>query len=323
LVGSERRLNRRAAAEPPTEKERSLVPCAVMPSLRLAMPALLVSSLHLGCGSHEATVPPSPPTSSSVAPFSAAAPAASEATAVPTLASAAPVGPIEAAPPSTSTPTKTVPRITVKPIDDAYDDRDNEGWPIVTYEGLPAVSADGTRVLLVEERDGWAHVPVFGLRVVSVEPTAKGEWHPLAPSANAPAGAKQRARMVGTLQSRAKAIEAALDQTMWELLAGENAEPAGDGSWKLEGLHIVLGRSDAQEPKTLRITDTANGDLLTDQDITGWTRKGVRCAGTDIALRGISRARRVVVFSQGVGPTGHDCDGVAVATAYRAVRLAR
>lgn len=216
-----------------------------------------------------------------------------------------------------------MPTVTVKPVDETYDDRANESWPAVEYTGLPAVSADGAFVAVVEERDGWGHVVAFGVRVLDVASSATGAWIPLNASTKAPRGAPALKRAVPAMQQRAKMAAGFFTTQPWELLVGGDTAPSEDGSWRVEGARIVVTSTDAGQPKRLVITDATTNDALADMDVSSWSRANVRCAGTTVELVGVSRPRRVAVFRQGVGPTTHACDGVVVPMAYRVVRLAK
>ena len=103
------------------------------------------------------------------------------------------------------------------------------------------------------------------------------------------------------------------------------AEPDREGAWvwHVRGLVIAVTWTPGDEPQPKRLLARVDGKTTpgVDRDLATWSRKGVRCAKNDLVLRGVGDA--VIVFSQGVGPTLHDCDGVPVPTAYRVVPYVR
>ena len=74
----------------------------------------------------------------------------------------------------------------------------------------------------------------------------------------------------------------------------------------------------------ITVTEIPTGRVQVVQNTSTWRRDRVRCATPDLTLVGASRAKKVVVFSQHLGSTLHDCDcdcdGVAVPWEYRVVR---
>lgn len=248
---------------------------------------------------------------------SAASGAPSAITSIAPSASAASV----AAPPA---PLATVvPRAEARPITDTYDDRANEGWPELVYTGFPAVSADGAKVLLVEERDGSGHVAAFGVRVIDAPTSKSSEWFPFGTTAKPPRTRPSLVASVATINARASAMHGKLAKTEWRALEGAEAPPDEAGVWHVRGLSIAVTwtKDDVPQPKRLVIADERTKAKLGEHDLGAWSRKGVRCAMNDLVLRGVSDA--LLVFSQGVGPTLHDCDGVIVPTAYRVVSFER
>jgi len=209
------------------------------------------------------------------------------------------------------------------PITDSYDDRPNEGWPEISYEGFPAVSADGTRVALVEERDGWRHVPRFGVRIIDAATAKSVEWFELSLSGTAPASRRASVASVPTMAKRAAAMNETLAKTEWLALVGTDAAPDASDVWHVRPLAIAVTwtTDELPQPKRLVVRDEGTTALVADRDLATWSRKGIKCARNDLQLVGASE--RLLVFKQGVGPTLHDCDGVAVPTAYRVVPLAR
>lgn len=252
------------------------------------------------------------PTSTASSPGESAAAPAASASNVPGAA-AVPPKPLAA----------VVPHVQVQPITDDYDDRAHEGWPPLVYTGFPAVSEDGAKILLVEERDGFAHTAAFGVRVLDGISGQSTEWYPFGTVRQAPATRPLLVASVPRIEARIRAMETKLAKTAWRALEGNEARPDDQGVWHVRALSIGVSwtAEDEPQPRRLVVTDERTRATLVERDLAGWSRKGVRCAKNDLVLRGVSETS--IVFSQHVGPTLHDCDGVVVPTAYRVVSFAR
>jgi hypothetical protein len=199
------------------------------------------------------------------------------------------------------------PRIKKRALGPDEEDQMFEGHPPFAYDDLPAIADDGSRVAVVEERDGWKHTPVPGVRILEIPGGKTLAWLPLVPNPDA----------------RVKAANEELAKVRWRPLAHEAQEktPQGRIDWSVDGLTISLHGGEPGAPDRVTIADEASGAALFETPGTAWARKPHRCATPDLRLVGASRAHRVVVFRQQLGPTTHACDGVAIPVDYRVAKL--
>ncbi len=98
------------------------------------------------------------------------------------------------------------------PHADDVDSQSLEGWPELAYTGLPAVSLDGSQVAVVEERDGWGHVPVPGIRILG---GAQERWFPLIPDRARPSSEAEERAMRSTFDALVERANSALRSTRW------------------------------------------------------------------------------------------------------------
>ena len=214
------------------------------------------------------------------------------------------------------------PTVKMTPVDDSYDDRANESWPVFEYDGLPAISTDGTKIAAVEERDGWGHTPVPGIRILDAATGRSLEFLPLVPPGTAPGGSAALQRLAPTFQARTGAANAKLARTQWESLAGVGGDRTAGPEWAVDGWKIKCDRQpDSDELARLTVVDSASGKVLLDRNLATWSRANINCATPDLRLVGVSRARKIAVFRQQLGGTLHNCDGVPVPVEYRIVHL--
>lgn len=257
---------------------------------------------------------------------SATSPAVPTASATPTAsASAIAAAPDAAAPVATTTRAgqPVTPRVSMKKLDDTYDGRANEGWPVFEYEGLPALSEDGTKLAVVEERDGWGHTPVPGVRVVDTATGRSLQFLALVPAGKGPEALAALAKLETVFKARIAAANEALAKVKWESLADVTADNAKDrDGWKVDGLAIAVewATSEPGDLKKVAIRDAASNQILVERDATPW-RRTMACATPDLRLIGSNRAKKLVAFSQHLGSTLHNCDGIAIPKEYRIVRL--
>jgi hypothetical protein len=218
------------------------------------------------------------------------------------------------------------PNVKVKPViaqpkDETEDPAQSGWWPPFEGEGFPAISTDGKKVAVIEHADYFGHTQTPGVRLVDVA-SGRSDFLSLVPPGKHARDMPALLKAVPACEAKAAAANNALAKLAWESLA----EPADDdyatAEWTVDGLKITNERDDATGwPKKLTLLDAASSKVLVTKDVTGWTRSRIRCATPSLRLVGVSRARGVVVFSQQLGGTLHDCDSVVVPTDYRVVAL--
>ncbi|MEO7094520.1 MAG: hypothetical protein ABI175_14790 [Polyangiales bacterium] len=179
-----------------------------------------------------------------------------------------------------------------------------EGGTPLRYRNLPAISADGSVLAVVEERDGWGHVDP-GIRLIDREGHSV-MWLPLDGTGAAVTAAVARAN--AELRERAWVPldrPAVTNRTL--------ADARSETTLTLGSYTAVYERRDDGNfwlPPS-RITVTANGRSLVSRTDTesAWLAQP-RCNLPAFELVGASASPGVILFRTGLGMGGHNCDGV-------------
>lgn len=296
---------------------------------RLLWIAPLLSIALLACSRPQPAPERGPAASSSVAKVDVAA---------------ADAGAVTDAAASTATQTDAAPASKVKPQVRpkkwVCDDQACEGWSSFAYDFLPAVTTDGAIAAVVEERDGWGHVPDPGVRFVETKDGASLEFHALAQGKRDLGTYEAFAKRKSELEGIVAKANAALDGKSWVTLL-----PAGDpltfmqrdggwtkidgedgkcvsctfeSRWTASGITLALVTSqpsfgDGVDPHRVRGAKvTVDGKVVLEKKVdvsaTLWpVKKG--CSDRKLVLLGMRRDPNVAVLRETHGATTHACDG--------------
>lgn len=186
------------------------------------------------------------------------------------------------------------------------EDQLREGAAPLRFLQLPAVTQDGELVAVAEERDGWGHVPVPGVRLLDRTGTSV-RWLPIAG-----AGADARVAAIAVNRELAKHAWSRLEPPI------RNVRELSDISSETE---LTFGtytarykrRSDGNTwlpPSQIRVEDASGRVLVERTDTEAAWSAPPRCNLPAFELVGASASGRVILFKTGLGMGGHDCDGV-------------
>ena len=186
------------------------------------------------------------------------------------------------------------------------DEQSLEGGAPLRFANLPAVSVDGELIAVVEERDGWGHVPVPGVRLLARDGTTV-TWLPIAgtdaqATAAADAVNRELARHTWTRLALPTPTTRALpdDGLETELTFGPYAAhywQRHDGDTRLP-------------PAEIRVVDGAGHVVAERRDTERAWSAPPACNLPAFQLVGVSATARVMLFTTGLGMGGHNCDGV-------------
>lgn len=116
----------------------------------------------------------------------------------------------------------------VRPVKWLCDEQECEGQPTIAYDYLPAVTSDGRFVATVEERDGWGHTRVPGVRVYDTRTNASVEFYPvLEPGIDLHKDLSKKSEH----EARIKAVNAALAGRGFRPLQAFASPPAPSAKW--------------------------------------------------------------------------------------------
>ncbi len=220
------------------------------------------------------------------------------------------------------------PKVSIKKL--FPDDQGHEGWPDYEYAGLPAVTEDGAKVAVVEERDGWGHTKTPGVRILDATGKSVG-WFPVTPA--------------GMPAPKSEVVMKQAEKALNDLLKKANDELA-KGKWLPLRTGPVTTKSDAKgfvatmqvgviavrmsfpsqddydgrvPPTEISLRNTKTM-LMTAVDSSGWLSTA-KCATPSFSVVGLNEKAKVVVFHQHIGATTHACDGVAVPHDWRVAKF--
>lgn len=233
------------------------------------------------------------------------------------------------------------------------DEQACEGWSSFAYDYLPAVTTDGAIAAVVEERDGWGHVPDPGVRFVDTRDGTSLELHALAQGKRDITTYEAFAKRKSELEAIVAKANAALDAKRWVTLL-----PAGDpltfmlqegrwvkidaedgkcvactfeSRWTVAGVTVALVTSspsfgDGVAPKSVKGAKiTVDGKVVLEKKIEGgasgplWPVK-TGCSERKLVLLGVRRDPNVVLLRETNGTTSHACDGKREPQEVRALR---
>lgn len=228
-----------------------------------------------------------------------------------------------------------------------------EGWSSFAYDSLPAVTTDGAIAAVVEERDGWGHVPDPGVRFVDTRDGASLEFHALAQGKRDLVTYQAFAARKSELEGIVAKANAALDAKRWVTLL-----PAGDpltfmlqqgrwvkidaedincvactfeSRWTVSGITVALVTSAPSfgggvEPKTVKgVKITVDGRVVVEKKTEGGARGPLwpvkaGCSERKLVLLGARRDPNVALLRETHGATTHACDGKREPQEVRALR---
>ena len=185
------------------------------------------------------------------------------------------------------------------------DEQSLEGGAPLRYKHFPAVSADGAVIAVVEERDGWGHTSVPGVRLLDRNGATlkrlalggdRGAAEPLVAQANAALGAYTwlpvemppvKHREVSDTESESRLVLADFAVTYNQRSNGDYSRP----------------------PYRIKVT-THDGRVINERNVeTEWSHEP-GCNLPAFEFVGGNATARVVLFKTGLGMGGHNCDGV-------------
>ena len=213
----------------------------------------------------------------------------------------------------------------------ALDNESLEGWPAYAYTNLPAVSADGSLIAVVEERDGDGHRPVPGIRILSARGGTHA-WFPLVPPAPKPGSPGEEAEMLTTFKALVDAANRELGARTWIPLrrppAAKVSEAGRDRTvtWDI-GRHTLVheladydeARDWGQPPTRIVVLDATGAEVLAlPETRTSWDVGG-GCNFRSWSLVGVREEPGIALYQLELGMGGHDCDGVVQPHDWRVV----
>lgn len=197
------------------------------------------------------------------------------------------------------------------------DEQSLEGGAPLRFANLPAVTLEGDLIAVVEERDGWGHVPVPGVRILGRDGMTI-TWLPIAGTgaqAATAAGAVNRelARHTWTRIMRPAPTTRALpaDGLETEVTFGPytaHYRQRHDGDTLLP-------------PAEIRVVDGAGHVIAERRDTEHAWSAPPTCNLPAFQLVGVSATARVMLFTTGLGMGGHNCDGVEQRPSWHVLAL--
>lgn len=192
-----------------------------------------------------------------------------------------------------------------------------EGGPEFAYDGLPAVSANGDHVAIVEERDGWGHTPAPGVRIVNATTGASERFLSLAvPSVDLRRDLSKKSVYEARIRAANEALSAYDLRPLWP--ADEHRGEPVDGAEgkpvrvvaRVAGVRIEMRYGDrAVSTEKLLEVVVEHGGVTKRVAAGAWDAGGV-CSHRAFRLSGLRPDVRVAVFVSEITSTTHGCDGV-------------
>jgi hypothetical protein len=195
-------------------------------------------------------------------------------------------------------------------------DQDCEGAPRFAYDYLPAVSADGHHVAIVEERDGWAHTRMPGVRVSSTDSGASEAFFSvIVPGVDLTRDLRRKAEYESLVRTGNEGLAAFDFRPLFP--ATEETSESGRTILRVAGIQIEVSSPDQPRPEIVIRHGTVTKHVPTHD----WD-PGSGCSLRAFRFAGARPDVRVAVFVSEITMTGHNCDGVAERQpwAVRAVR---
>ena len=193
-----------------------------------------------------------------------------------------------------------------------------EGGPVLAYDYLPAVSADGKFVAHVEERDGWGHTKRVGVRVTSTETGESADFFPVVVRARDMTTMEAALRHKGEHEALIRAANAGLAAYDFRPLFPETsstdcgAGKPGCARRLVPELAIdVVSKDehDATSPGIAKVIVRQGGKEMVRVDARDWDPES-GCSTRAFGLLGARADAHVAVFLSTIVMTGHNCDGV-------------
>ena len=186
------------------------------------------------------------------------------------------------------------------------DEQSLEGGAPLRYKNLPAVSTDGTLIAVVEERDGWGHVPVPGIRLIDrTGATVKR----LSVGGDRVAAEPLVAQANGELAEHTWLPLALPEMDQRELSDTESATEMFVGDFSV----TYRRRNDGDvwlPPSVITVAAKGGAKIVERTDTeTAW-HNPPSCNLPSFGPVGANATARVVLFTTGLGMGGHNCDGV-------------
>lgn len=174
------------------------------------------------------------------------------------------------------------------------------------FVNLPAVTVGGDLIAVAEERDGWGHVPIPGVRLLGRDgKTVK--WLAV------PGNGEEAAAAV-------RAANAELAKQAWSPLekpvrkVTEHGDDASETALTFGRFQAIYKqRNDGNSwlpPSEIRVLDQTGRAVIERRDTERAWNAPPACNLPSFELVGASATAGVILFTTGLGMGGHDCDGI-------------
>lgn len=218
------------------------------------------------------------------------------------------------------------------------DEQECEAKPTIAYDYLPAVTTDRATVAVVEERDGWGHVPHPGVRLL--HENGRTELLRTVTGASTSTFAEFQAKRAAHEAAVADTNRALAARTFVPLLpmTAKDTQTFSGGRWGTTGtpkdktrkawaaggvvLYVVYKNGEGASND-----GTSFEEIVVEQD--GKEVKRARgqtfgdkpgCSARKLVVTGVRPDLKVLAFGFTNGMTGHNCDGTAEPQVHHVVR---